>query len=169
MRFVPQLMPQFPEYALEPACVPAGFNPLNAPGGEPSVESPRLPTAVFQTAFDQLPRLLVQHRNLLVARVQITSYNLHRSAPFLRALIRLSAPSLLARKEPTRLSNRSTLFYSAEIRRPPRSDRGSSPCSTPPRSLSQTSPWSPCSHRLPRGHAVASANRKSDRHGCRST
>src|SRR5439155_21561309 len=66
---------------------------------------PSITVSVLSRELGQLPRLLVQHRNLLVARVQITSYNLHRSAPFLRALIRLSAPSLLARKEPKRLSN----------------------------------------------------------------
>jgi len=32
------------------------------------------------------------------------TYNLHRSAPFLRALVGLSAPSLLGRLEPTRWS-----------------------------------------------------------------
>ena len=57
---------------------------------------------------------------------------------------------------------------SAEIRRG-RSDPGSSPWSTPPRSLSRTSPSSPRTHRLPRGLGAGSANRRSGRHGCRST
>jgi hypothetical protein len=50
-----------------------------------------------------------------------------------------------------------------------RSGPGSSPWSTPQRSLSRTSPLSPRTHRLPRGRAVVSANRRSDRRGCRST
>jgi hypothetical protein len=58
--------------------------------------------------------------------------------------------------------------FSAEIRRG-RSGPSSSPWSTPPRSLSQTSPSSPRTHRPPRGRAAASANRRSGRHGCRST
>src|SRR5690242_21676898 len=45
--------------------------------------------------LDQFARLVVQHRNLLIARVKITSYNQHRSAPFLRALVVLAQPSLL--------------------------------------------------------------------------
>ena len=57
---------------------------------------------------------------------------------------------------------------SAEIRRG-RSDQRSSPWSTPPRSLSQTSPSSPRTHRLPPAPAAASVNRRSSRHGCRST
>jgi Phosphoesterase family len=50
-----------------------------------------------------------------------------------------------------------------------RSGPGSSPWSTPPRSLSRTSPSNPRTHRLPRGRAVASANRRSGRRACRST
>ena len=60
------------------------------------------------------------------------------------------------------------LNHSAAIRRG-RSDRDSSPCPTPPRSLSQTSPSSPRMHRLPQALAAGSANRRSGRHGCRST
>jgi hypothetical protein len=50
-----------------------------------------------------------------------------------------------------------------------RSDRGPSLWPTPPRSLSRTSPSRPRMHRLPRGRAAASANRRSGRHGYRST
>ena len=50
-----------------------------------------------------------------------------------------------------------------------RSDQGSSPSSMPPRSLSQTSPSSLRTHRLPPGRAAASAPRRSGRRGCRST
>src|ERR1700685_518847 len=51
----------------------------------------------------------------------------------------------------------------------PRSDRGPSLWSTPPRSLSRTSLSNPRRHKLLREHAVASANRRSGRHECRST
>jgi hypothetical protein len=50
-----------------------------------------------------------------------------------------------------------------------RSDRRSSLCSTPLRSLSQTPPSSRYRHGLPRERGAASSNRRSDRHGCRST
>jgi hypothetical protein len=59
-----------------------------------------------------------------------------------------------------------TLFSDAK---PLRSDRCSLPCSTPPRSPSRISPSSRRKHRLPREYAAASANRRSDRHECRST
>jgi hypothetical protein len=32
---------------------------------------------MLQATFNQLARFIIQHRNLLVARVQITPYNLH--------------------------------------------------------------------------------------------
>jgi len=32
---------------------------------------------MFQATLDQLARFIIQHRDLLVGRVQITSYNLH--------------------------------------------------------------------------------------------
>ena len=63
---------------------------------------------------------------------------------------------------------RGVCVASAEIRRG-RSDRDSSPWSTPPRSLSQTSPSRPHTHRLPPGPAAGNANRRSGRHACRST
>jgi hypothetical protein len=50
-----------------------------------------------------------------------------------------------------------------------RSDPRSSPCSTPLRSLSRTSPSHPTIHRLRPTHATASANRRSGRHEYRST
>ena len=60
-------------------------------------------------------------------------------------------------------------FFIFSLITPLRSDRGSLPCSTPPRSLSRTSPWNQRTHRLPPAHAAASANRRSDRRACRST
>jgi hypothetical protein len=46
---------------------------------------------MFQTALREFAGVGVQHGNLLVACMQITTYNHHRSAPFLRALVALSA------------------------------------------------------------------------------
>ena len=66
------------------------------------------------------------------------------------------------------ISTKLTTVFSAELRQG-RSDRDSSPCSTRPRSLSRTSPLSPRTHRLPRGRAARSSNRRSGRHGWRST
>ena len=66
------------------------------------------------------------------------------------------------------LRRRLTSLLPPRLRRG-RSDQGSSPWSTPPRSLSQTSPSSPRTHRLPRGRATASSSRRPGRHGCRST
>jgi hypothetical protein len=57
----------------------------------------------------------------------------------------------------------------AAIRRADRSDRRSSPLSTPLRSPSRTSPWRRCSHTPPRWHEAASATRRSGRRGCPST
>ncbi|SRR6266851_1434032 len=65
-------------------------------------------------------------------------------------------------------STKLTVFFFAELRRG-RSDRDSSLWSTPPRSLSRTSPSNPPTHRLPRERAAGSSNRRSGRHGCRST
>ena len=42
---------------------------------------------MLQLALGQFAGRRVHHRDLLLARVKITSYNLHRSAPFLRALV----------------------------------------------------------------------------------
>jgi hypothetical protein len=53
---------------------------------ERTVKTSRFSVLVFQTTLREFARVGVQHRNLLVARMQITSYNHHRSAPFLRAL-----------------------------------------------------------------------------------
>jgi hypothetical protein len=41
----------------------------------------------IQPPLRQLASTLIQHRDLLVARVKITSCNHHRSAPFFRALV----------------------------------------------------------------------------------
>src|ERR1700747_3083692 len=61
---------------------------------------------MLQAALDQLTRRGIHHCDLLKPRVKIASYNqLCRPAPFLRTLVESPSPSLLARREPTTLSN----------------------------------------------------------------
>jgi Abortive infection alpha/Protein of unknown function (DUF2806) len=61
--------------------------------------------AVFQATLNQLARLLVQHRHLLVARVQITSYNLHVLGSFPPSLGSERSKSTQRLWSRTRLSN----------------------------------------------------------------
>jgi hypothetical protein len=78
-----------------------------------SVGHPRFSAFVVEPSLHQLSRGLVHHGNLLIARVKITSYNQHCSAPFFRAPVsgsggptgvprpdlgRLALPSLLGRR-----------------------------------------------------------------------
>jgi hypothetical protein len=44
-------------------------------------------TFVVEPSLHQFSRGFVHHGNLLIARVKITSYNQHCSAPFFRALV----------------------------------------------------------------------------------
>src|SRR5690348_629753 len=69
-----------------------------------AIELVRFSVLVFQTALDELACLVIQHRDLLIARVKITSYNLHCSAPLFRALV-ASATKFTREKEPTTSSN----------------------------------------------------------------
>src|SRR6266852_5400711 len=73
----PQLVSQFSQHALEPARVSGGFEPHPHGRGQPRIERPRFATFVFQATLHQLARLRIQHGHLLVARMQITPYNLH--------------------------------------------------------------------------------------------
>ena len=50
---------------------------------------------VFQTTLHQLASLRIEHRDLLLARMQITPYNLHVLGSFPPILGCLSTPSLL--------------------------------------------------------------------------
>src|SRR5208337_1197448 len=68
----------------------------------------------------------------------------------------------------TGVSTKLTALFSAELRQG-RSDQGSSPCSTQPRSPSQTPAASRCTHRLPRGLGAGSWNRRRDQRQCPST
>src|SRR6266852_2966052 len=87
----PQLVPQLRQHGLEPMRVTGGFDPHSHLTCKSGIKSSRLSTLVFQTPLHQLSCVRVQHGNLLVACVQIATYNHHRSAPFLRALVALSA------------------------------------------------------------------------------
>jgi hypothetical protein len=82
---------QFRQHGLEPVRVPGGFDPHSHRSLQRRVKSSRLAVLVLQTPLHFLARLHIQHRDLLVACMQITPYNHHRSAPFLRALVALSA------------------------------------------------------------------------------
>ena len=75
--------------------VPGGLDSDSNRTLQAGLEPSRLSAFVFQTALHELARLRIYHRYLLVARVQIATYNHRRSAPFLRALVALSAPSVL--------------------------------------------------------------------------
>jgi hypothetical protein len=67
--------------------VPSGFDSDSNRTLQAGVEPPRLSAFMFQTALHELAGLRIYHRYLLLARVQIATYNHHRSAPFLRALV----------------------------------------------------------------------------------
>ncbi len=84
----------------------------------------------------------------------------------------LKKPPKGCRTEPAGKKERATnlglvALQPAVVRRG-RSDRRSSPCSTPPRSLSRTSPSSRHMHRLQRPPGAGSWNRRRGRCGCRS-
>src|SRR5215472_14259525 len=94
-----------PQHSFEPLRVDGCLDPYTSGMGECCVKLLRHPILVFQAVFGDLAGRGVQHGDLLEARVKITTYNIHRSAPFLRALVYKEQPSLLARREPTTLSN----------------------------------------------------------------
>jgi hypothetical protein len=64
--------------------------------GTARIVAERIVAESLRQRLDQLSPLPVRYRHVLLALVQIATYSLHRSAPFLRALV-LSAPSLLGR------------------------------------------------------------------------
>src|SRR6185312_16773997 len=90
----PQLMPQLGQQLLEPARVAGGLDSHPHGPVQPRVKLLRLSVAMLQATFNQLARLLIQHRDLLVARMQITPYNLHVLGSFPPSLGSLSKPSL---------------------------------------------------------------------------
>ncbi len=76
---------------------PVASIPTRTGLGQCCVKLLRFSAGVLQTTLDQLASLVIQHRNLLVARMQITTYNLHVLGSFPPSLGCLSAPSLLGR------------------------------------------------------------------------
>ena len=75
----PQLEVQLRQQPLKPARMPTGFHPhahLHSLGREIAVELLRF-LAVLQSSFLQFPRFGIHKRNLLEARVVVTSYNHH--------------------------------------------------------------------------------------------
>ena len=82
----PQLVSQLRQHALKPARVPGGLDSHQNWACQLAIEGSRFTAAVFQTTLDQFARFLVQHRDLLVACMQITTYNLHVLGSFLPSL-----------------------------------------------------------------------------------
>jgi hypothetical protein len=81
---------QFRQQAFEPANRPGGFDPYAHRPLQIPVERLGFSVLVIQPSFGQLASSLIQHRNLLAARVKITSYNHSAaadSAPFFRACL----------------------------------------------------------------------------------
>src|SRR5579875_1228815 len=76
-----QLVPQLLKHLGEPPRVARRLNPHQRRLLQPFVERLRFSVLVLQLLFNYFPRLRVQHRNHLHARVEITSYNVHVSAP----------------------------------------------------------------------------------------
>jgi len=107
-----------PRANVELANRPGGFDPHAYRTLQIPVERLGFSRLVIQPPFGQLPSRLIQHRDRLVARVKITSYNHHRSAPFFRALV-VSATKSTRRKEPTTSSNQPEVVESAASKRAP--------------------------------------------------
>jgi hypothetical protein len=100
----PKFVTQFCEQAFDPANRTGGFDPQAHRPQQISVERLGLAVLVIQPPFGQLHSGLIQHRDSLVARGKITSYDHHRSAPFSRTLV-VSAVESTRMKEPATSSN----------------------------------------------------------------
>src|ERR1700758_425321 len=102
----PKFMPIASEHLFEPLRGEGGFDPHAGGSRQGSIKPLGLTRAMLQAALDKLARCGIHHCDLLKPCVKITSYNQHcRPAPFLRTLVESPSPSLLARREPTTLSN----------------------------------------------------------------
>src|SRR5947208_14706110 len=87
-------MPQLRKQRLEPLRLPTRFDPHSHGPLQPSVKGPHLLLSlVTQRPFQHLSRRLVPHDNPLIARMKITAYNLHRSAPSSRPSVAHQAKS----------------------------------------------------------------------------
>src|SRR5262249_17782405 len=81
----PQLVLATRQHTLTPMGVPAGFDPYHPRSPQSLVESPCF-LGMQQPAFHQFTRVLIQHCNLLEARMKVTPYILHIRPPSSRAL-----------------------------------------------------------------------------------
>ena len=115
-----------------------GKNRTLSEDGKCAAPNPSLPTK-------GRPPALVHHGDLLIARVKITTYNQHCSAPFFRALVVSQQPSLLgARSRRCHLISPAGTHQSQRHAPPPTHDsevwptRPHSLCSTPRRFPSST-------------------------------
>src|SRR5713101_69476 len=81
----PQPVPATCQQTLKPMHVPAGFNPYQHRPLQSLVESSRL-LGMQQPPFHHFARFLVQHCDLLEARMKVTTYILHIRPPSSRAL-----------------------------------------------------------------------------------
>src|SRR6202453_2872587 len=78
----PQLVAQLLHHQLKPAGITRGFHTNQRRRFQFAVKLFRLPGGMYQLFILYLPCLCVENGNLLVARVKITAYNLHK-APLL--------------------------------------------------------------------------------------
>jgi hypothetical protein len=101
----PQLVPEFGHHAPEPLRVTAGLDADQRRLRQVGVKRSGLSVLMFQPARHDLARFLLQHRNHLVARMQITSDNRH--VGLLSRQPRLGQPKSTGTEEPTPLWNQS--------------------------------------------------------------
>ncbi len=71
----PQLVPLLGQHSLEPLRVPGRFHAHTHGLWQAGVKGPRLFALVLQSPLDQLTGIGIHHRDLLIARVKIASYN----------------------------------------------------------------------------------------------
>src|SRR5450759_3617710 len=113
----PQFVLLLLQHAFKPASVARGFDPDPRRRGQGAVKLSSFPALMFQPSLHDLPGFCIQHRDLLESRMKIAAYNIHNSAPSLRALVLHRNPSLLARRSRRRYSitlaweNQAQQFY----------------------------------------------------------
>src|SRR6516165_7306157 len=93
----PEFVMVFLQHPLEPLCIEGRFHPDSRRTWKAGIKLLGFFVLMFQPALENLTGCRIQHGNLLEARMKITTYNEHRSAPFLRALVESPSPSLLGR------------------------------------------------------------------------
>jgi hypothetical protein len=76
-----QLVPQLRQHLGKPPRVARALDPYQGRLLQPGVKASGFAVFVLQPLLHHLACLRVQHRNLLEARMEITAYNDHRSAP----------------------------------------------------------------------------------------